>query len=166
MDYRGEDADALIRQNLSKMSFLRVEARSWLFSTKLIELLFASGCLLLATPLLVDELVLEQLPYVGGIMMVISYLQLAKRRAIWSGWYFGYEEGFKEAATANLGYWGESDDEDSDLAKIDAVINRIKDCEEAISDEDIAARDKEIREGFKLFQGFLVGWRIGRPGTR
>jgi hypothetical protein len=159
MDYPGKDADDAIQQNLSKVRFLQEEATTWWFPTKLIELLFAGGCLLLVGPFLVDEPAIEQLPYVGGIIMVTAYLELAKRRAIWSGWYFGYEQGFKDAAIANFDFWGESHDEYSDASAVEAVIERIKQAEETISEENIARRDKQIVDGLKLFQGFLIGWR-------
>lgn len=158
MAYPGQAADDVIQRNLSKMRFLQTEAISWLLPTKLIELMFAGGVLLLVIPFFVDEPIIDKLPYAGVIFMIVAYFELAKRRAIWWGFYYGYEQGFKDAATANFDFWGTSHDEHSDAAAVEAIIDRIKEAEEKVGDENLAMRDKQIIDGLKRCQGFVVRW--------
>lgn len=143
---------------ISKWRFLQSEARQWMISNKIIEIIFIGSLSIWIYFEFFSESY-EFIKYIGLFFFVISILVIYSRYSKYLGYFDGYEQGFQDAATRNCDYWGATHDKHEDEQDILAVLNEISKNEENISKENMESRNDEIKKGFSKLVGFILTWK-------
>ncbi len=147
--------------DLSKWRFLQCEASLWIISNKLLEVTHIIGFMTWIYFEFISVGSLESIKYLGLLVGILSFLAIRSRRKLYIGYFNGYEQGFRDAATRNCDYWSDvhalSGSED-----IDETLEEIKENEKRITDENINSRAEDVKKGFSKLVGFIVTW----PNTR
>jgi hypothetical protein len=142
--------------NISKWRFLQSEASFWIVRNKVLEILaFGSVVLwfwLSASPSPEPAI----LPKIVIVVALLAAITVDRRNSKWDGYFDGYEQGFQDAASRNLDYWGETHDTHSDDVVISQVLEDIKRNENSISEEDRAERGAQIQKGRAKAVGFVT----------
>jgi hypothetical protein len=145
--------------NLSKWRFLQADARLWVFSNKALEIVLLAGIVTWVYFEFFSYGIYENIKYIGLVVAILSVGEARSRLGLYEGYFDGYEQGFKDAATRNCDYWGDTHNEFQDNLALNSVLNEIKNNEEKISHENKQSRLKEIEEGFSRLAGYIFTWR-------
>lgn len=141
----------------SKWRFLQSEASSWFISNRIYHVTFFGGLACYLWFLLFPTN--HFLPYsknFGGFIALWSLFVIVKRQMLYNGYYAGYEQGFIDAATRNLDYWGSRDDSHLYELRIQQALNEIETNEVDIPEKNKAERADEIKKGYVNFWGAKV----------
>lgn len=144
--------------DLSKKRFLQAEAYYWLLGNKVIEILFIIGLIIFVY---FDFYVFDSFKYFkyAGIAIIIITLCIIRfRRGSYLGYFDGYEQGFKDAASRNCDYWDEISEFQA-YSAIKKALEEIKNNEKNVSEENMQSRINDIKKGFNKLTGFILTWR-------
>jgi hypothetical protein len=142
--------------SLAKMRFLHGEASMWIFGNKAIETLFFISFAIWIYSEFVSS---SYIKYAGLIGTVFSFMAMKSRYDMYEGFFDGYEQGFMDAATKNLDYWGRTHSKNTDARDIQAAMREIEESEEIVSTENKASRETQINKGFNKLTGIVLTWR-------
>jgi hypothetical protein len=140
--------------NLSKARFLQSVASCWIFNNKIVELLFFVGIAILIYCDIYTFDNFKYFKYVGVLLVLFSWGVIRYRIRRYAGYFEGYEHGFIDAATYNLGY----DTIGQDIA-INTALDKIDINKQNISEEDKISISQDIKEGYSKLCGFILTWR-------
>jgi hypothetical protein len=143
---------------LSKLRFLETVPYYWLLSNKVLEILFFSGA---AIFLYFDLSVYDNFKYLKYIAIIIALWSIgaiSSRLGSYEGYFDGYEQGFKDAATHNVDYWSEENDIMENIS-ISNALKEIKINAERMSEEHKQQRTTTINKNFKKLIGWVLTWK-------
>ncbi|WP_439502969.1 hypothetical protein [Methylophaga sp.] len=144
---------------IAKWRFLQSEASRWLVNNKALEIVFFVGLSVWAYFEFFSSGNYSNIKYLGLILAVSAFVVMRTRYSSYTGFFDGYECGFKDASARNLDYWGKTHNETSDSIIIEAVLRDIEINESKISDENKISRDTEVKKGFSKLVGFFLTWK-------
>jgi hypothetical protein len=141
----------------SKWRFLQSEASLWFISNRFYYIAFIVGFTAYFWFLFFPtDHFIRYSKYIGILVALWSFYVVVKRQMFYYGYYAGYEQGFVDAATRSLDYWGSREDSDMYESRIQQALNEIEANEMNISDTHKADRSGQIKEGYMNFWGAKV----------
>jgi hypothetical protein len=120
----------------------------------MVELLFFIGITILVYVEIYVFDNFKYFKYVGALLILFSWGAIRYRIGAYAGYFDGYEQGFVDAATCNLG----CDIIGQDIA-INSALDRIDINKQNISEEDKISISQDIKEGYSKLCGFILTWR-------
>ena len=144
---------------LAKFRFLQTTARLWVINNKVLEIAFLVGIIMWISFEFFSTGYYAYIKYFGLVLTVLTLIIMRSRTSCYEGFFDGYEHGFKDAATQNCDYWGNTHNEYTDSVAKETVLNKIKKNEEKISKKDLLSREHQVKEGLSSGAGFILTWR-------
>lgn len=145
--------------DLAQFRFLQTTTRLWVINNKVLEIAFLVGMTIWVSFEFFSTGYYAYIKYFGLVLTVLTLIIMRSRTSCYEGYFDGYEHGFKDAATQNCDYWGNTHNEISDSVAIETVLNKIKENEEKISEENLLSREHQVKEGLSSATGFILTWR-------
>ena len=148
--------------DFAKWRFLQGEARLWIYSNKILEVMFF---LSLTLWLYLEFFLMSNSPltYVSLLTTVLLFVKVRTRISKYQGFFDEYERGFEDAATRNCDYWSKTHSEQSATYALEETVSEIKKNEEIISLENLNIRKEEIEQGYQKLLGLLLSWKELKP---
>lgn len=145
--------------DIAKWRFLQSEAAHWFINNKLFEIVFLVGLSAWVYFEFFSTGNYSNIKYLGLLLAVSAFVVIRTRYSSYTGFFDGYECGFKDASIRNLDYWSTTHSETSDSIVIEAVLRDIEINEIKISDENKISRSAEVKKGFSKLVGFFFMWK-------
>lgn len=142
-------------RGIGKFRFFQNVSALWMLKTKYIQILILVGIFALVYSELIEGNEKSYIKILALIMIGVCLSIMGSRIGAWYSYVDGYEQGFTDATTRDLGYWnGINRNEITDIRKLSEVLEDIEQSELAMTNIHQKERQLIYFEGLKKMRSF------------